>query len=84
MEFEQLRQAAFEKARDKHDIGFFWDLVKHLRASASFATDDGSMGGIGASITDAIEIVRELMGKDLDDDERALLRAKLETYLAEA
>jgi hypothetical protein len=84
MEFEELRQAAFEKAREKHDIGFFWDLVKHLRASASFAADDGSMGGIGASITDAIEIVRELMGKDLDDDERTLLRAKLETYLAEA
>jgi hypothetical protein len=38
------------------------------------------MGGIGGSITDAIEIVRELMGKDLGDDE-PLLRAKLETYL---
>ena len=82
MGFEELRQAAFEKARDKHDIGFFWDLVKHLRSSASFATDDGSMGGIGASITDAIEIVRELMGKDLGDDERALLQAKFESYLA--
>ena len=82
MEFEELRQAAFERAREKHDVGFFWDLVKHLRASASFATDDGSMGGIGASITDAIEVVRELMGKDLSDDERALLQAKFETYLA--
>jgi len=82
VEFEELRQAAFEKARDKHDVGFFWDLVKHLRSSASFATDDGSMGGIGASITDAIEIVRELLGKDLSDDERALLQAKFESYLA--
>jgi AICAR transformylase/IMP cyclohydrolase PurH len=82
MEFEQLRQAAFEKARDKHDVGFFWDIVKHLRSSASFAAEDGSMGGIGGSITDAIEIVRELLGKDLDADEQALLRAKFETYLA--
>lgn len=80
MEFEELRRAAFDKARDKHDIGFFWDLIKHLRSSASFAAEDGSMGGIGGSITDAIEIVRELMGKDLGDDE-PLLRAKLETYL---
>jgi hypothetical protein len=82
MEFEELRRAAFDKARDRHDIGFFWDLVKHLRSSASFATEDGSMGGIGGSITDAIEIVRELMGKDLGDDE-PLLRAKLEHYLAQ-
>ncbi|MCW2672073.1 MAG: hypothetical protein JWP14_662 [Frankiales bacterium] len=80
--FEELRQAAFDKAREKHDIGFFWDLVKHLRASASFATEDGSMGGIGGSINDAIDIVRELLGKDLGDDE-PLLRAKLESYLAQ-
>jgi hypothetical protein len=82
-DFEALRQAAFEKAREKHDIGFFWDLVKHLRASASFAAEDGSMGGIGGSINDAIEIVRELMGKDLGDDE-PLLRAKFEEYLQKA
>ncbi len=82
MDFEELRRAAFDKARDEHDVGFFWDLVKHLRASASFAAEDGSMGGIGGSITDTIEIVRELMGKDLSDDEKALLQAKFEDYLA--
>ena len=83
MDFEELRRAAFDRARDRHDVGFFWDLVKHLRSSASFATEDGSLGGIGGSITDAIEIVRELMGKDLTDDERALLQAKFEDYLAQ-
>jgi AICAR transformylase/IMP cyclohydrolase PurH len=80
-DFEELRRAAFEKARDKHDIGFFWDLVKHLRSSGNFVNDDGSMGGIGAGITEAIEMVREMMGKDLGDDE-PLIRAKLEDYLA--
>ena len=80
-DFEELRRAAFDKARDNRDIGFFWDLVKHLRSSANFANDDGSMGGIGAGITEAIEMVREMMGKDLGDDE-PLLRAKLEDYLA--
>jgi hypothetical protein len=84
MEFEELRKAAFEKARSAHDIGFFWDIIKHLRSSASFAhDDDGSLGGIGASITDAIEMVRELMGKDLGDHE-PLLRAKFEDYLQQA
>jgi hypothetical protein len=80
-EFEALRHAAFEKARERHDIGFFWDLLKHTRSSGNFANDDGSMGGIGAGITEAIVMVREMMGKDLGEDE-PLLRAKLEDYLA--
>ncbi len=77
---DDLRHRAFDKARDAHDVGFFWDLVKHLRSSASFAAEDGSGGGITGSISDAIEIVRELMGKDLGDDE-PLLRARFVDYL---
>jgi hypothetical protein len=78
---DELRHQAFEKAREAHDVGFFWDLVKHLRSSASFAAEDGSAGGLTGSISDAVELVRELMGKDLGDNE-ALLRAKFEDYLA--
>jgi hypothetical protein len=77
---DELRLKAFDKARDAHDIGFFWDLVKHLRSSRSFAAEDGSGGGLTGSISDAIELVRELMGKDLGDDE-PLLRAKFVDYL---
>jgi hypothetical protein len=77
---EELRQRAFDKARDAHDVGFFWDVVKHLRASHAFAQEDGSAGGLTGSIADAVEIIRELMGKDLGDDE-PLLRAKFEDYL---
>jgi hypothetical protein len=77
---EELRQRAFEKARAAHDLGFFWDLVKHLRASQSLAQEDGSSGGLTGSIADAVDMVRELMGKDLGDDE-PLLRAKFEDYL---
>jgi hypothetical protein len=77
---EELRQRAFEKARQAHDVGFFWDLVKHLRGSRSLAAEDGSGGGLTGSIADAVEVVRELMGKDLGDDE-PLLRAKFQDYL---
>lgn len=77
---EELRQQAFDKARTAHDVGFFWDVVKHLRSTHAFASEDGSGGGVTGSIADAVEIVRELMGKDLGDDE-ALLRAKFEDYL---
>ena len=77
---DELRRQAFDKAREAHDVGFFWDVVKHLRASRSLAAEDGSAGGLTGSIAEAIEVVRELMGKDLGDDE-PLLRAKFEDYL---
>lgn len=77
---DELRHQAFEKAREAHDLGFFWDLVKHLRSASSFAAEDGSGGGVTGSITDAIELVRELMGKDLGAEE-PLLRAKFQQYL---
>lgn len=78
---DELRQRAFDKARSAHDVGFFWDVVKHLRASHALASEDGSGGGMTGSISDAVEIVRELMGKDLAEDE-PLLRAKFLSYLA--
>jgi hypothetical protein len=80
MTTDELRQQAFEKARAAHDVGFFWDVVKHLRFSASIAAEDGSSGGLTGSISDAVEIVRELMGRDLGAEE-PLLRAKFEQYL---
>ena len=77
---EELRVRAFDKAKADHDVAFFWDLVKHLRASSSMATEDGSGGGLTGTISEAVEVVRELMGKDLGDDE-PLLRARFITYL---
>jgi hypothetical protein len=77
---DELRRQAFDKAREAHDVGFFWDLVKHLRATSAFAAEDGSGGGITGSISDAVEIVRELMGKDLGAD-GPLLRARFVEYL---
>jgi hypothetical protein len=77
---EELRLQAFDKARAAHDLGFFWDLIKHLRASSSIATEDGSGGGLTGSISESIELVRELLGKNLGDDE-PLLRARFLDYL---
>lgn len=77
---EELRVRAFDKAKDAHDLGFFWDLVKHLRASSALSAEDGSSGGLTGTITEAIDLVRELLGKDLGDDE-PLLRARFLDYL---
>ena len=81
---DELQHLAFAKAREAHDVGFFWDLAKHLRGSRAMAGEDGSSGGLTGSITEAVEVVRELLGNrpltDVGEDE-PLLRAKLVDYL---
>jgi hypothetical protein len=78
---DELRHRAFAKAEQDHDMSFFWDLVKHLRSSRALAAEDGSGGGLTGSIAELIAGVRELMGKDLGEDE-PLLRARFLEYLA--
>ena len=80
MSTEELRQRAFSLAESKRDVGFFWDLVKHLRASRDIATEDASAGHITGSISEAIEAVRELLTGDVGGDE-PLLRARFIDYL---
>jgi hypothetical protein len=75
-----LRERAFAKAEHERDVGFFWDLVTHLRASEGFAADDASAGGIGEGISEVISGVRELLGGHEGDDE-PLLRARYIAYL---
>ena len=79
---EQLREQAFAKARKAHDLGFFWDLAKHLRATQRIATSDGSAGGITGSMAELVDLGRELTGHDLGEDE-PLVRARFLEYLRE-
>jgi hypothetical protein len=77
----ELRERAFAAAEHHHDAGFFWDLVKHLRATESLGSDDGSAGGIGESISGAINLVTELLGKH-EGSLEPLLRARYIDYLS--
>lgn len=77
---EELRRRAFDKAQTAHDVHFFWDLAKHMRGSRAIAGEDGSTGGITGTITELVDLARELMGKDLGGDE-PLLRARFLDYL---
>jgi hypothetical protein len=76
----ELRERAFDKAERDHDIGFFWDLIKHLRGSEAIGSDDGSAGGLGVGIAGAIDVVRDLLGRD-DESMEPLLRARYIDYL---
>jgi len=77
---DQLRQRAFDRAEHHHDVGFFWDLIKHLPSSDDIAAEDGSAGHITGGVAELIEIVRELMGRGLGETE-PLVRARFIDYI---
>jgi hypothetical protein len=78
--FEELRRRAFHRAERHGDLAFFWDLVKHLPSSSAIATEDGTIGGLGDSIGETVQMVREMFGHELGDAE-PLLRARFVEYL---
>jgi len=80
---EELRRRAFDRAENKRDVAFFWDLLRHLPPTESVAAEDGSAGNITGGITEAVEAVRELFGADLGDSE-PLVRARFIDYLRES
>jgi hypothetical protein len=75
-----LREKAFAAAEHRRDVGFFWDLAKHLKGTADLGGDDGSAGGLGQSITGVVELVNELLGNH-DGSLEPLLRARYIDYL---
>jgi hypothetical protein len=77
---DELRDRAFALAERRKDVGFFWDLIKHLPASATLESDDGSLGGLSLGIAETIELVREMLGSDYGDLE-PLIRARFIDYL---
>jgi hypothetical protein len=78
---DELRSRAFTKAEKAHDVSFFWDVAKHVRGARAIAGEDGSSGSITGTITEAVSVVRELMGKEPLGDDEPLLRARFLEYL---
>jgi hypothetical protein len=77
---EELRERAFAKARERHDIGFFWSVFKHLPDSDEASDLDGAPNSIGPTIDEYFALFRELTGHGFGDQE-PLLRAKFIDYL---
>jgi hypothetical protein len=83
---EELRQKAFDLAEHRHDVGFFWEVIKHLPESGALASEDGSPGNIIGSLIETMQAARELFGGHIDElgDAEPLLRAKFIDYLGSA
>ena len=74
---EELRERAFDRARDRHDLRFFWSLFEHLPVS-----EDGTDGSLGiqSTVDDAIALWKESTGHEYGDRE-PLIRAVFIDYL---
>lgn len=81
--FDELRDRAFDLARERHDVGFFVDLMSHTPAAAAMATEGGGLGDIGGSISDTVLAAREVFSSDSIGDLEPLFVAVFATYIRE-
>ncbi len=74
---EELRERAFELARRRRDLPFFWSIFEHLPVRET--GDDGSFG-LQSTVDDAIQVWKESTGHKYGDQE-PLVRAAFIDYL---
>ncbi len=78
---EDLRSRAFARARQRHDVRFFWQVLRHLPHADDAEQLDGSIGSFGESIDDAIALWREFTGRGGYGDAEPIIRAAFIDYL---
>jgi hypothetical protein len=76
---EELRQRAFALARQRHDLGFFWDLFTHVPHGGE-DDHDGWLGSFAANVDDAVGLWHEVTDHDYGESE-PLVRAAFIDYL---
>ena len=78
---DELRSRALAKAEHARDVGFVWEVVRHMRGARAIAGEDGSSGAITGSVAEAVHVVRELLGREPLGEDEPLLRARFVDYL---
>lgn len=78
---EELRKRAFALARERHDRGFFWDVLEHMPHNRDATVIDESSGGIGEFVDEVVGLWREFTGHLAYGDNEPLLRARFIDYL---
>jgi hypothetical protein len=76
---EDLRRRAFAQARERHDVGFFWDLFTHIPHGHE-DTQDGWLGSFASTVDDAAALWREITDHDYGEAE-PIVRARFIDYL---
>ena len=78
--YDELRDAAFDRARHRGDLTFFVNLMAHTPALTATADEGGSLGEISGSFMETIEAARQAFSEAPGDLE-PLFRAVFSTYL---
>jgi hypothetical protein len=78
---EELRERAFQRARDRRDLRFFWSVLRHL-PHADEPEGDASLGAYGASVDEAVALWREFTGRNGLGENEPVLRAAFIDYLS--
>ncbi|MEV1286012.1 hypothetical protein [Micromonospora sp. NPDC049679] len=78
---EELRQRAFDLARERRDLRFFWSVVQHLPNADEAEVLDGSPNSVGPTIDEASALWREFTGHEGYAETEPLLRAAFIDYL---
>ena len=73
----ELQEQAFQLARERRDIGFFWSLYEHLPTVET--GDDGSFG-LQSTVDDAIAAWKDATDQDYGVEE-PVIRAAFIDYL---
>ena len=81
--YDDLRDAAFDRARQRHDLQFFVDLMAHTPALTATADEGGSLGETAGSFLETIEACREAFSHTGVGDLGPLFVAVFSTYLRE-
>jgi hypothetical protein len=81
--YEELRERAFKVAEHHHDVGFFYDLLRHLPAATAVADEGGSVGDMSAGFVETVSMAREMAGEESVGDLEPLFRARFATYIRE-
>ncbi len=76
---EELRQRAFALARERRDIGFFWDLFTHVPHHHD-ESHDGWIGSLATTVEDAVALWGEATGHQYGEAE-PVVRARFVEYL---
>ena len=77
---EELRERAFDRARERRDVGFFWSVLRHLPNADEAAALDGSPNSVGPTVDEAVALWREFTGHGYEET-APLLRAAFIDYL---
>ena len=81
-DYHDLRETAFERARQLNDLRFFLRLLSHTPAMTATADEGGSLGEISGSFIEVVEATRQMFS-DEPEELGPMFRAVFATYLRE-